>query len=339
MIVLRPPFLVFMGDIANSIDAKTGCGLAHWRSSDCLGEFVLSEKACSAGLEQISLDEAVRRGVQTMVLGGAPAGGKLPATWLEPIAQAARCGLDIASGLHDRLSTIPSLIEAAQLGGSTLIDVRHQPFEPTIATGRKRSGIRILTVGTDCAVGKKYTALSLHRGLDAHGLDSSFRATGQTGIMIAGEGLALDTIPVDFAAGYAELLTPDNNSQHIDVIEGQGSLFHPAYAGLTLALIHGSQPDLLVLCHDVSRTVIARFPGYPVPPLPVAVQAYEAAAQLTSPTAKVIAISINSATLSGPLWDRHRREIETLVGLPCFDPLRDSEVVESTIGEIMMSIS
>ncbi len=131
-------------------------------------------------------------------------------------------------------------------------------------TGRKRSGQRVLTVGTDCALGKKYTALALTQALQAQGAKATFRATGQTGIMIAGAGVAIDAVIADFIAGAAETLSPDNAPDHWDVIEGQGALFHPAYAGVTLGLLHGSQPDALVLCHDPSRTTIEDYPHMPV---------------------------------------------------------------------------
>ena len=143
--------------------------------------------------------------------------------------------------------------------------MRHSDAAFPAASGRKRSGKRVLTVGTDCAQGKKYTALALAKNLQSRGVDASFRATGQTGIMISGEGIAVDAVIADFVAGAAEQLSPDNAPDHWDVIEGQGSLFHPAYAGVTLGLLHGSQPDAIVLCHDPSRRTIDEYPNFPIP--------------------------------------------------------------------------
>ena len=159
-----------------------------------------------------------------------------------------------------------------------------QSFMP--GTGKKRSGRRVLTVGTDCAVGKKYTALAIEKELRSRGVDADFRATGQTGIFISGRGIAVDSVVSDFVSGAAEWLSPAAAPQHWDVIEGQGSLFHPAYAGVTLGLIHGSQPDVMVLCHDLARTGIADYEGYAIPSYEACFEAYLAAARLTNPASR-----------------------------------------------------
>ena len=164
-------------------------------------------------------------------------------------------------------------------------------------TGKKRSGRRVLTVGTDCAVGKKYTALAIEKEMRARGVDADFRATGQTGIFISGRGIAVDSVVSDFVSGAAEWLSPAAAPQHWDVIEGQGSLFHPAYAGVTLGLIHGSQPDALVLCHDLARTGIADYEGYAIPSYEACFEAYLAAARLTNPAARFAGVSLNTSSL------------------------------------------
>ena len=159
----------------------------------------------------------------------------------------------------------PGLTAAAARRGRRLIDVRMPPPNIPIATGRKRCGKRLLTVGTDCALGKKYTALALARAFAARGHAVDFRATGQTGILIAGGGMPMDAVVADFEAGAAEMLSPDAAPEHWDVIEGQGSLFHPAYAAVSLGLLHGSQPDVIVVCHDPARERVLGYPDYPLP--------------------------------------------------------------------------
>src|SRR6185503_8511421 len=167
-----------------------------------------------------------------------------------------------------------------------------------VASGRRRTGRRLLTVGTDCAVGKKYTALALARELRARGVDATFRATGQTGILIAGSGIPIDAVVSDFVAGAAETLSPDAAPDHWDVVEGQGSLFHPAYAGVTLGLVHGTQPDLLVLCHEASRREIDDYPDHPIPLLAEALRRYREAAALTNPGVEWLGVSLNTGGLA-----------------------------------------
>ena len=200
-------------------------------------------------------------------------------------------------------------------------DVRHADRALPIATGRRRTGKRVLMVGTDCSLGKKYTALALARELRARGLDADFRATGQTGIMIAGEGIAIDAVVADFIAGAAELLSPDAAADHWDVIEGQGSLFHPAYAGVTLGLLHGSQPDALILCHDPTRTEINGFPGFPIKPLDEAIAGYLAVARLTNAGARFVGVSLNTARLGPDARARALAAAAAATGLPACDPI------------------
>jgi uncharacterized NAD-dependent epimerase/dehydratase family protein len=231
-------------------------------------------------------------------------------------------GLDVVSGLHTRLMSLPRLVAAAGDHGARLIDVRHSDKKFGVATGRKRSGKRVLTVGTDCALGKKYTALALTRALEARDAPATFRATGQTGVMIAGAGIPMDALVADFLAGAAEALSPDNAPGHWDVIEGQGSLFHPAYAAVTLGLLHGSQPDAIVLCHDPERTTIEEYPDYPIPPLQTAIDDYLRAGRLTNPAIRCIGLSINSSSLDDAAWAAYRTRLEQELSLPVCDPLR-----------------
>jgi uncharacterized NAD-dependent epimerase/dehydratase family protein len=200
--------------------------------------------------------------------------------------------------------------------------VRHSDRTYGAASGRKRSGKRVLTVGTDCALGKKYTALALAANLRKRGVAASFRATGQTGIMISGEGIAIDAVIADFIAGAAEQLSPDNAPNHWDVIEGQGSIFHPAYAGVTLGLLHGSQPDAIVLCHDASRRTIGDYPDYPIPELQVAIDEYLRAGRLTNRGIRCVGVSVNTSSLSDAGCTDYFRKLTAELALPVCDPLR-----------------
>jgi uncharacterized NAD-dependent epimerase/dehydratase family protein len=256
------------------------------------------------------------------VIGVAPTGGQLPEHWQDDLEAALEAGLDVVSGLHTRLSSFSRLRAAAERGRVQLIDVRHPTREYPVANGRRRSGKRVLTVGTDCALGKKYTALALTRALQARGLSATFRATGQTGILIAGSGIAVDALVADFVAGAAEMLSPDNDPEHWDVIEGQGSLYHPAYAAVTLGLLHGSQPDAIVLCHDPTRTAIEEYPDYPIPPLEAVIDGYLRAGRLTNHAIRCAGISINSCELPEAEWLAYRARLERELALPVCDPLR-----------------
>jgi uncharacterized NAD-dependent epimerase/dehydratase family protein len=319
---LRKPYLLFLGDVQDKLTAKTAFGLRDWCSEDVLGEWSLPGCSVTLGIERVAPPEAQRRGAGSIIVGIAPTGGKLPPHWVTELAAAADAGLDVVSGLHTRLTSIPELVQAASRRAVRLIDVRHSDLSFGAASGRKRSGKRVLTVGTDCALGKKYTALALARNLTQRGVSATFRATGQTGIMISGEGIAIDAVVADFIAGAAEQLSPDNAADHWDVIEGQGSLFHPAYAGVTLGLLHGSQPDAIVLCHDPSRRTIDEYPGFPIPDLKTAIGDYLRAGRLTNPNIRCAGLSINSSSLSNAESTAYIERLNRELGLPVCDPLR-----------------
>lgn len=315
------PYLLFLGDTAQRIDAKTACGILDWRPELCAGQYRLSASAVDLGLPDLSPAAAALAGVRTMVIGIASFGGALAAEWTDAIVDAIRAGLNVASGMHSRLGDNSAIAEAARTAGVQLFDVRHTNSRFDVASGRKRSGRRLLTVGVDCAVGKKYAALSIHRALAKRGIDADFRATGQTGILIAGGGVAIDAVVSDFAAGAAEALSPDNVPEHWDVIEGQGSLFHPAYAGVSLALLHGSQPDALVLCHDPRRTHIDGYPDYPLPSLETCIAANEQAARLTNRAARCVAIALNTRGMSDSERASAFAAVREETGLVVFDPI------------------
>lgn len=322
MIEVPSPYLLFLGDVRNPLDAKTAMGLRDWRPEGCVGQFRLPGCAVDLGLPDMSFSEAVAAGANSVVIGVAPSGGALKAEWVAVLTEAIRSGLSLVSGLHRKLSEESELVKAADASGRQLIDIRVPPASISIATGRQRSGKRLLMVGTDCCVGKKYSALSLHKALQERGVAATFRATGQTGILISGGGIPMDAVVSDFLSGAAEMLTPDAAPDHWDVIEGQGSLFHPAYAAVTLGLLHGSQPNAMVLCHGAGRTVIDEYEDYLVPDLGECVAQYEQAARVTNGQSSIIGISLNTQGLSEAEAVNACRDASTLTGLPCVDPMR-----------------
>jgi uncharacterized NAD-dependent epimerase/dehydratase family protein len=315
------PWLIFLGKSQDHLHAKTGYGLVDWRRENCLGQLRYPGCVADLGLPDMTVAEAAAAGAKSLVIGVAPVGGALRPEWTETLVAALRAGLDIVSGMHSPLAAVPALAAAAQETGCQLIDIRKPPPGIPAGSGKKRTGKRVLMVGTDCALGKKYTALALHRAMQAAGMDATFRATGQTGIMIAGGGMPMDAVVSDFLSGAAELLSPDNVADHWDVIEGQGSLFHPAYAAVTLGLIHGSQPDALVLCHEPGRTTILDYPDYPIPPLRECIRRYEEAAALTNRGARCIGISLNTSGMADGARAEALAQASRETGLPCVDPI------------------
>jgi len=325
--MIQSPYLLFLGDAPDIATAKTAAGIRQWRPELCAGQLRLPGCRVDLGLPDLAPSDAAGRGIRTLVIGIANDGGFIAPHWVSAIVDALAAGLDVASGLHEPLAGVPEIAAAAKKAGRRLIEVRQpaQSFMP--GTGRKRSGKRVLTVGTDCAVGKKYTALAIEKEMRARGVDADFRATGQTGIFISGRGIAVDSVVADFVSGAAEWLSPDAAPQHWDVIEGQGSLFHPAYAGVTLGLLHGSQPDALVLCHDFARTGIADYEGYAIPSYEACFEAYLAAARLTNPAARFAGVSLNTSGLDDRAAARAVGEIAARVSLPCADPIRHGVTV------------
>ena len=320
--MIHSPYLLFLGDAPDIATAKTAAGIRQWRPALCAGQLRLPGCRVDLGLPDLTPGQAASQGLRTMIIGIANDGGFIAPNWVAAIVDALHSGLDVASGLHEPLAGVPEIAAAARQAGRELIEVR-QPAETFLpGTGRRRSGKRLLTVGTDCAVGKKYTALAIEKELRARGVDADFRATGQTGIFISGRGIAVDSVVSDFVSGAAEWLSPAAPPSHWDVIEGQGSLFHPAYAGVTLGLLHGSQPDVLVLCHDLARTGIADYPGYAIPGYETAFDTYLAAARLTNRDVRFAGVSLNTSSLSQAAAQRALAELSQRLSLPCCDPIR-----------------
>ncbi len=320
---LNAPYLILIGDITEATYAKTGMGIVQWRPDLVAGQLRFAGCEVDMGVPDMSIDEAVEAGAKSLIIGVAPIGGEVPDSWWASIEEAARAGLDIVCGLHFKLANFPSVVAAAEASGARLIDVRNPPANLPVGTGIKRSGMRVLMVGTDCAIGKKYTALALDQSMREAGMKSTFRATGQTGIMLAGEGLPIDAVVADFIAGAAELISPGNDDDHWDVIEGQGSLFHPGYSGVSLGLLHGSQPDAFVVCHDAMRKVLSGWEHLELPSIQDCIDQHVMMGQRTNPAIRCVGISVNTSQLAPDERVDYLARLSAETGLPCVDPLID----------------
>ncbi|WP_135209853.1 DUF1611 domain-containing protein [Vitreimonas flagellata] len=330
MLDLPRPYLLFLGDIAERGYAKTALGLRDWAPEHCIGEWTLPG-GVSIDLPRLSPAEAKAAGARALVIGVATPGGAIPAHWLPVLIEALQAGLDIVAGMHAKLNDMPDLRAAAARLGRQLIDIRTPPPNIPIGDGKKRSGKRLLTVGTDCALGKKYTALALTRAFVARGVRADFRASGQTGIMIAGGGMPMDAVVADFAAGAAEMLSPANDANHWDVIEGQGALHHPAYAGVSLALLHGSQPDVIVLCHDPSRQYVLGYTDYALPDLREAIDLTLRLGARTNPNIRCAGVSMNTSALSEAEALKLCAQTAAQLALPVADPIRGGAAFEALV--------
>jgi uncharacterized NAD-dependent epimerase/dehydratase family protein len=224
--------------------------------------------------------------------------------------------------LHEHLADVPRLAALAARHGRQISDVRHPDRAFPVATGSRRRGRRLLTVGTDCSVGKMYTALAIEAEMHRRGMTAAFRATGQTGILIAGSGVSVDAVIADFIAGAAEQLAPERDDGQWDIVEGQGSLFHPSYAGVSLGLLHGAQPEAIVLCHEPTRPHMRGLPDRKLPALADCLEANLAAGRVTSPDIRCAGISINTAGLPASLAERLLGQTADAFGLPSVDPVR-----------------
>ena len=332
---LKAPYLVFLGDVPLLAYAKTALGVAQWAPQHCVAQLRFEGCEIDAGLADMSVAEAVAAGAKSLLIGSAPIGGALQDNWLPTLLEAIAAGMDIVSGLHSKLADHPQLKAAAERYQVRLVDVRVPPADLPIGNGQKRSGKRLLTVGTDCSVGKKYTAMAISQALQGRGVSSDFRATGQTGIMIAGSGMPIDAVVADFIAGAAETLSPNNDPAHWDVIEGQGSLFQPAYSGVSLGLLHGSQPDVIVLCHDPERHQIIGCPEQRLPEISTCINTHLALARLTNPAVRCAGVSVNTSQVPADKRDALLNLLSQQCGLPCVDPLIDGvkPIVDLILGD------
>lgn len=317
------PYLLYIGNATEPLSAKTARGIAVWRPELALGQYRRGSDTVDLGLLDLSYKEAVRRGARTLVLGVANSGGVMSDAMAEDVVDALRAGLHVASGLHQRLRDHPAVRAEADARELQLFDVRRPPDGLPVGDGYRRAGRRLLTVGTDCAVGKMYTTLAIEREMRSRGLAADFRATGQTGILIAGSGMPVDAVVADFISGAVEVLSPVRGDGGWDLIEGQGSLFHPGFAGVTMGLIHGAQPDALVLCHQVGREHVRHVPGRALPDLKTCLDRNLEAARLTNPDVAAVGVALNTSSCAPDAARRALAEAEDRLGLPAQDPIAD----------------
>ena len=320
--MIPTPYLLFLGDAPDMLAAKVAVGIREWRPEQAVGQMSLPGAKADLGLPEMTLEEARAAGARTLVIGVANRGGVIAESWKSVLREALGQGYDLAAGLHNLLRDEPDLVAAAREHGRQLHDVRVPSVKYPIANGEKRTGKRCLAVGTDCSVGKMYTGMAMEREMLARGMKATFRATGQTGILVTGAGIPLDAVIADFMAGAVEWLTPAGDPDHWDLIEGQGSLFHVSYSGVTMALIHGGQPDALILSHEPTRTHMRGLPHYGLPTLEELRDTALPLARVANPACEVVGISINTKGLDEAAAERFCRETEDRMGLPTVDPIR-----------------
>jgi len=334
---LPRPYLLFLGDTVEASYAKTAFGLRDWVPDQCVGEFTCEGGTVTTGLPALTPGQAFAKGARGLVIGVANSGGFIPDSWVPALVEALQAGLDIVSGMHTRLAEVQALKTAAEKFSRKLIDVRQPPTGIPVATGRKRSGKRLLTIGTDCALGKKYTALALTRAFVRRGVVADFRATGQTGILIAGSGIPIDAVVADFAAGAAEILSPDAAENHWDIIEGQGALLHPAYSGVSLALLHGSQPDVMVVCHEPGRKCLVGHSDYDIPGVEEIMDLALRLGRRTNPAVRCAGVSLNTSQMDAQTAERLLQNDGERLKLPVADPIRGGAMFERLVEACLTS--
>jgi uncharacterized NAD-dependent epimerase/dehydratase family protein len=331
--MIPAPYLLYLGHSADFVGIKTSRGLATFRPEDCVGEFRYDDCPLTVGMPRMTIAEGAAAGARTLVLGIANSGGTLGRDLVDDAAAALEAGMNVAAGLHQRLRDEPRLAALAKEKGLQLFDVRDPPAGLVVGNGYARAGHRLLTVGTDCSVGKMYTTLALTTALRARGVTADFRATGQTGILIAGAGVPVDAVIADFISGAIEQLAPAREDDGWDLIEGQGSLFHPSFAGVSTGLLHGAQPEAIVLCHDPARTSMRGIPGRALPGLAECLEMNLQVARLTSPNVRAVGVCLNTSTLDGDAARALCARIEDELGLPCTDPMAFG--VETILDELL----
>lgn len=331
--MIPAPFLLYLGRTSDPMAIKTSRGLATFRPEDCVGEVRHDDCPLTVGLPRLGIGEGAAAGARTLVLGIANSGGTMDRELVEDAAAALDAGMNVAAGLHQRLREVPRLAALAAARGLQLFDVRDPPANLVVGNGYPRAGHRLLTVGTDCSVGKMYATLALTRELRQRGLAADFRATGQTGILIAGGGIPVDAVVADFISGAVEQLAPAREDGGWDLIEGQGSLSHPSFAGVSTGLLHGAQPEAIVLCHAPGRSHMRGIPGRALPELPECLEMNLRVARLTSPDVRAVGVCLNTSGLEGAAARRLCDSTEDLLGLPCTDPIAFG--VEAIIDELL----
>jgi uncharacterized NAD-dependent epimerase/dehydratase family protein len=332
----QPRFLILADGDFSPMTSKTANSVIRYRPDRVVG--VVDRVSAGKTVQDVlgfggaipvlgSMAEGLKLRPTAVLIGIAPAGGRLPEEWRGWLAEALEGGCDLWSGLHTFLSDDPVLAAKAKQKGRRILDVRRPPENLPVAMGlaREVDALVVLTVGTDCNVGKMTAQLQLVAGLKARGLATRFVATGQTGIFIEGWGTAVDAVVADFIAGAAEeLVLKAAPGADVILVEGQGSINHPGYSGVTLGLLHGSCPDALILCHQASREFIGEYRGEPwlrIPPLADYVKLYEMIGSAVHPT-RCIGISMNTYDLSLAEAEEACAAATRSTGLPCTDPVR-----------------
>jgi uncharacterized NAD-dependent epimerase/dehydratase family protein len=325
--------LLLTGDCLGVFTSKTAAVLLRYRGADVVGVIdaahagrVLSEIIPGSPDRPIVPDVAAAAALHAdaVFVGVHPTGGALSAGLRQHVADALRRGIDVVSGLHTQLSEDPEFAGIAADSNAQIIDLRRAPTERCVASGRAAGTRcrRVLTVGTDCNVGKMVTALELTRAAEQRGLDARFIATGQTGMMVSGRGVAIDAVVSDFAAGAVEQLVVDAADADLCVVEGQGSIGHPGFSGVTLSILHGACPDAMILVHHAGRTHNRSPERAPLPPLRSLWTAYEQAAALLHP-ARIVGVALNAHGVDPAQAAEERKRIEGEFGVPVQDPFED----------------
>ncbi len=310
--------------------AKTAISLLRYRTDDVVALLdAATEAKTTAELLGVGGDIPVVprladvEQADALYVGIAPPGGKLPAAWRTVIIEALQRGIDVVSGLHDFLTDDPEYVNLALTGGGCLVDVRRNRLKETASGRAFRPGcVRIHTVGHDCSIGKMVASIEVQRGLVAAGHDAKFLATGQTGIMISGGGIPIDCVVSDFVNGAAERLVAESEAHDFLLVEGQGSLTHPAFSAVTLGLLHGAAPDGLIYCYEAGRRFVKGFDDIEIPDLQKQIDFFLAAANFRHPC-RLIGVAINTRTLSAEQAAAEIAEAEQRFGVPACDVYRD----------------
>jgi uncharacterized NAD-dependent epimerase/dehydratase family protein len=331
-----PRFLIIADGDFTPMTSKTANSVIRYLPERTVG--VLDRQQAGMTVQQVlgfgggipvvgSMKEGLALGPEAILIGIAPQGGRLPPDWKSWLAEALDAGCDLWSGLHTFLSDDPVLASKAKANGRRIFDLRKAPADLPVASGAAKAvePYVVLTVGTDCNVGKMTAQLQLTRQLNTSGLRTRFVATGQTGIMIEGWGIAVDAVVADFVAGAAERLVLQGSADtDIVLVEGQGSINHPGYSAVTLGLLHGSCPDALILCHQSTREYIGDYrpaSWLKIPPLSEYIRLYETMGSAVHPT-KVIGISLNTYDMTEEAARRACEAATRETGLPATDPVR-----------------
>jgi len=343
------PLAIFAEGLFRKHTGKTAHGVIRYGTREVVAVIDSTEAGLTA--EQVepfcrrrvpvvaSVSEAIERGAGALLIGVAPSGGKLDPAWRPALLEAIDAGLDLEAGLHTQLADDPELSAAAARAGTSLRDLRAAPRDLTVPKGpdSRPQGVRVVhSVGSDTVIGKKVVTLELDRVARERGLRSVYVPTGQTGVAIAGWGIAVDHVISDYVAGAGERLVHEGAERgDLLFVEGQGALFHPAYSGVTLGLLHGSAPDLLVLVHKAGASGIRNYPYLPIPPLSELIAAYESITRRVRP-AKVAAVALNTSDLEEPAAREAIAQAEQETGLVSDDVVRFNaeRVLDAVVSEL-----